>query len=82
MQPNLLPAGVASSEQSRMSAGHDRFSGAVVLHIEKSEDVAMRSTMGETSLSALALMACHPDAVPAPRAVLDRVMLSKKRRIQ
>ena len=42
----------------------------------------LRSTMGETRLSALALMACHPDAVPAPRAVLERFMLSKKRRIQ
>ena len=37
------------------------------------------STMGEDRLSALAMMACDPEAVPEPQAILERFLLLKRR---
>ena len=37
----------------------------------------LRSTIGEDRLSALVMMACGPDAVPEPQAILERFLLLK-----
>ena len=41
----------------------------------------LRNRMGETRLSALAMMAIHPEHIPSPETVLHHFMLQKRRRI-
>ena len=42
----------------------------------------LRSTMGEARLSGLAMMHVHPEQIPAPDAILERFMATKKRHLQ